>query len=84
MEEQIKRLQEELEIVKKERDNLRLEKKKTFIKTRLKNKSHTQGLYPTYEKETVQELIREYGQGLVVECMIELFSKEEENEGNQI
>ena len=59
---------------------LRLEKDKTFIKTRLKNKSHTQGMYPTYEKETVQELIREYGQGLVVDLMIELLLKEKVNE----
>jgi hypothetical protein len=97
MEEQIKKLQEELELVKKERDNLKLEMDKTFIKTILKdkiseyrkayvkvelvNKDYIMAMYQTYERETIQELINNFGYDLVVECMVELFLTEaEENE----
>lgn len=96
MEEQIKKLQEELEIVKKERDNLILEKKKTFIKTRLNNSITYCRRLPVkkaliinrnyiealhrYETRALQPLIDDYGYDLVVECMNELFLKEKENE----
>lgn len=96
MEEQIKMLQDELELVKKERDSLILEKNKIFIKTTLKNKitdyrksyvkeelinrKYIDAMYQTYETEIIQKLINDYGYDLVVECMNELFLKEKENE----
>ena len=96
MEEQIKMLQDELELVKKERDSLILEKKKTFIKTRLnneisnwrkieiinelENEDYISAMYQTYKTELLQELINNYGYDLVVEFMVELYLKEEENE----
>ena len=96
MEEQIKKLQEELELVKKERDNLILEKKKTFIKTRLNNqifsyyyngikkalldRKYLLAIIKTENLEIMQSLINDYGYDLVVDCMIELLLKEKTNE----
>lgn len=82
MEEQIKKLQEELELVKKERDNLILEKNKTIIKSRIKTAEiadYRSAMFQTYETKLTQELLNEYGSDLIVECMIELL-KEKENE----
>lgn len=92
MEEQIKKLQEELELVKKERDNLILSDKKRIIinqleqkiapyyysdiKEKLVNENYIMAMYQTYKTEIIQELINEYGYDLVVECMIELFLEE--------
>lgn len=96
MEEQIKKLQEELELVKKERDNLILVNNKTFINTRLKfavgnytredvkeelvNKNYINAIYKSYNTQIIQELINDYGYDLVVECMVELFLTEEEED----
>ena len=96
MEEQIKKLQEELELVKKERDSLILEKNKTFIKTRLNNvindwqkseikdelvnKNYINAMYKSYNTQVIQELIDVYGFDLVLECFYDLCLGEEENE----
>lgn len=98
MEEQIKKLQEELVMVRIERDNLIVEMNKTLIKTRLKkvivdwripdikeelvNKDYISAMYKSNKTKVIQELINDYGYDLVVECMKELFLKEKENEKN--
>ena len=95
MEEQIKKLQEELESVKYERDILILSSAKKFIISQLENKIPTHyydsikealldGRYlvainNTHNTAIMQSLIDTYSYDLVVECMTELFVPEEED-----